>query len=81
MSPDLEPLIASDEGIAAFEGIVKSMQHLARYNQQLVGNWTYFEAGTTYCNISWGGMQKYLKKLGSYMRGKLHHSATPCVVS
>jgi multiple sugar transport system substrate-binding protein len=81
MAPDLDPLIASDEGVAALEDMIRSTAHLARYNQQLVGNWKFFEAGTTYCNIGWGGMQKFLNKPGGRMRGKLRHSATPGITT
>lgn len=80
MSPDLVPQIASDEGVAALEDMIRASEVLYPYAQTagLFENWQHFSKGNTYCNIGWGGTQKYLNRAGSPMRGKLRFGPTPC---
>ena len=78
-SDDLIPQLAGDEGLAALEEMIAVTQYLIPDIQSvgLFSNWEKFAKGNIFCNIGWGGTQKYLNGPKSAMRGKLLHSPTP----
>jgi len=78
-SPDMTPQIASDPGIEALEEMKRATDHLhpASASLGLFGNWERFGKGDIYCNIGWGGTQKFLNAPGSDMRGKMEYGPTP----
>ncbi|MFK7962356.1 MAG: ABC transporter substrate-binding protein [Burkholderiaceae bacterium] len=78
-SDTLVPQIASDEGVQALEEMIRVSQYLAPEADRLglFENWTRFAKGDVYCNIGWGGSQKFLNGPESAMRGKLSFGSTP----
>lgn len=79
LSIDLEPQIASDAGIAALEEMIRATETLypeAR-SAGLFDNWAHYGEGNTFCNIGWGGSQKYLNGPKSKMRGRMVYGPTP----
>jgi multiple sugar transport system substrate-binding protein len=78
-SPEMKPQIASAEGVAALEDMIRATEHLAPEVTELglFENWERFSQGDIYCNIGWGGTQKYLNSQLSPMRGNLIFGQTP----
>ncbi len=79
LSSDLVPQIASDEGVSALEDMIRVTEFLypkAR-TAGLFDNWVHYGEGRTYCNIGWGGTQKYLNGPHSAMRGRMVYGPTP----
>lgn len=78
-SDDLVPQIAGSEGVAALEEMIAVTKYLIPEVRSvgLFANWEKFAKGNVYCNIGWGGTQKYLNGPKSKIRGKLAHSPTP----
>jgi multiple sugar transport system substrate-binding protein len=78
-SVDLEPQIASKEGVQALEELI----HVTRFlppetaTLGLFENWERFGKGNVYCNIGWGGTQKYLNSEKSQMKGRMIYGPTP----
>ena len=79
LKDDLTPQIANDEGISALEDLISTSKSLTKGSQTngLFDNWREFAEGDSYCNIGWGGTQKYLNSDKSKIRGKLLHTTTP----
>ncbi|MEM8792218.1 MAG: extracellular solute-binding protein [Pseudomonadota bacterium] len=79
LSADLEPQIASDEGVAALEDMIRATEMLYPQARSagLFDNWAHYGEGNTYCNIGWGGSQKYLNGPQSRMRGRMVYGPTP----
>lgn len=78
-APDMEPQINNEAGVAALEELIAASRHLypeARTNG-LFDNWKAFASGRIFCNIGWGGTQKFLNGPESAVRGKLAFSPTP----
>lgn len=78
-SPEMEPQIASDAGVEALEEMIRATRNLcpeATY-LGLFDNWERYSRGDIYCNIGWGGTQKYLNREGSKMRGNMVFGPTP----
>ena len=76
---EMEPLIASDAGVAALEEMIAVTEHLkpsASY-LDLFGNWKAYAEGNTYANFGWGGSQKYFNGPTSNIRGKVLSGTTP----
>lgn len=78
-SEEMNSQIATDEGIAALEDMIRSNDHLHpdASNLQFTNNWDEFAKGKTYCNIGWGGAQKVYNVKGSALRGHLRYGPTP----
>jgi multiple sugar transport system substrate-binding protein len=78
-SPEMKPQIASDQGVAALEDMIRATESLAPEASDLglFENWERFSRGDVYCNIGWGGTQKYLNRPHSPMRGNLVYGQTP----
>lgn len=76
---ELEPQIDSEAGLAALEELIaasKSLYPAARSNG-LFANWEAFAKGNVFCNIGWGGTQKYLNGEASAIKGRLAFGPTP----
>lgn len=73
------PLINSEAGIAALESIITSTANLYpnALTNGLVDNWEAFAEGNMFCNIGWGGSQKFFNREGSKIRGDLIYGTTP----
>ena len=78
-STEMEPQIAGDEGVAALEEMIKATAHLCpeAATLGLFENWERFGRGDVFCNIGWGGSQKYLMGDQSTMRGNMVYGQTP----
>ena len=78
-TPDMTPQIASDQGIAALEEMIAATAHLAPETGMLglFENWERFGRGDVFCNIGWGGTQKYLMGPASAMRDNMVYGQTP----
>ncbi len=76
---DMTPQIASDEGVCALEDMIRASQYLSPEapNLGLFDNWERYSRGNVYCNIGWGGSQKYLNGPSSKMRGSIVYGPTP----
>lgn len=79
LSEDMEPQIASDQGVEALNELIAASNHLVpeATTNGLFDNWKRFEQGDVYCNIGWGGTQKYLNRPESAIRGNLAFGPTP----
>jgi len=79
LSPTLVPQMDGDAGVEALEEMIRATAHLvpAAGSLGLFENWERFERGDVFCNIGWGGTQKYLHRRGSHMRDRLVHGPTP----
>ncbi|MBX2808389.1 MAG: extracellular solute-binding protein [Cellvibrionaceae bacterium] len=75
----LTPQINNAAGIAALEEMVaiSSYLHPKTASDGLFDNWATFAAGKTFCNIGWGGSQKYFNSDKSSVRGKLYYAPAP----
>lgn len=79
LSQDLTPQIAGDAGVTALEELIRVTQHLdpATATLGLFENWERYAKGNIYCNIGWGGSQKYLNGPNSQMRNRMIFGPTP----
>jgi multiple sugar transport system substrate-binding protein len=76
---DMNPQINNEAGVAAAEELVAATKTLypgARSNG-LFENFEAFGQGDKFCNIGWGGTQKYLNSEKSKVKGKLAFGPTP----
>ena len=76
------PMINSPPARAALEALVESSKNLypeASANG-LVANWKAFAKGNIFCNIGWGGSQKFFNGPNSGVRGNLVYGVTPGLV-
>lgn len=79
LTDDLEPQINNEAGVAALAELVEASNHLypgARTNG-LFENFEAFGEGDKFCNIGWGGTQKYLNSDKSKIKGNLAFGNTP----
>ncbi len=79
LDDDLNPQINNEAGVQALEELVAASKHLypgARTNG-LFENFEAFGQGDKFCNIGWGGTQKFLNSDKSKVKGKLAHGPTP----
>ena len=63
-SSDANPLVDSEQGVSALEELISVSDYLhpKAFSNGLFENWEMYAKGNVYCNIGWGGTQKYLKK-------------------
>lgn len=76
---DMHPQINNDAGVKALEELTEASKYLypgARSNG-LFENFQAFGAGGKFCDIGWGGTQKYLNSDKSSVRGKLAYGPMP----
>lgn len=78
-TPDMEPQIASDQGVAALEDMIRATESLCPEVNRLglFENWERYSRGDVFCNIGWGGSQKFLNGPASKMRGNMLYGPTP----
>lgn len=76
---DLTPQLATDAGLAALRELMDVTQYLIPDARSvgLFSNWEKFAQGNIYCNIGWGGTQKYLNGPDSQIRDTLVHAPMP----
>jgi multiple sugar transport system substrate-binding protein len=79
LSESLVPQINSDAGLEALEEMIRASESLAPETRTLglFENWERFSEGNVYCNIGWGGTQKYLNSDKSKVRGRMLYGPTP----
>jgi multiple sugar transport system substrate-binding protein len=76
---DMEPQINNEGGVEALAELVAASQYLypgARSNG-LFENFEAYGEGDKFCNIGWGGTQKFLNSEKSKVRGRLAFGPTP----
>lgn len=75
---NLYPNINNDAGVAALTELIKASAHQTEGSATngLFDNWADFSKGNIFCDIGWGGTQKYLLKQPG-MRNNLVHGALP----
>lgn len=76
---NLNPQINSVVGVQALNELIKTSSYLypqAKSNG-LFENWEAFAEGNIFCNIGWGGTQKYLNGDNSKLRNDLAFGPTP----
>lgn len=79
LDDDLNPQINNDAGVKALEEMVAASKYLypgARTNG-LFENFEAFGQGDKFCNIGWGGTQKFLNSDKSSIKGKMAYGPTP----
>ncbi|MFK7815511.1 MAG: extracellular solute-binding protein [Gammaproteobacteria bacterium] len=75
----LSPQINNESGVKALSELVATSNYLypnAKTNG-LFENWEAFAEGNMFCNIGWGGTQKYLNGKNSKIRNNLAFGPTP----
>ncbi|MFK8027329.1 MAG: extracellular solute-binding protein [Gammaproteobacteria bacterium] len=75
----LKPQINSQAGVKALEELINTTKYLypESTTNGLFDNWEAFSQGNMFCNIGWGGTQKYLNKPNSKIRDNLAFGPTP----
>jgi len=79
LDDDLNPQINNDAGVEALEELIAASAHQypgARTNG-LFENFEAYGAGDKFCNIGWGGTQKFLNSDKSNVRGRMAFGPTP----
>ncbi|WP_208352146.1 extracellular solute-binding protein [Pseudaestuariivita rosea] len=76
---DMTPVIDTATGVQALDEMKRASEHLYPYAQSagLFDNWRLFSEGDVYCNIGWGGSQKYFNRALSPVKGKLTYAQLP----
>ena len=79
LDDNLEPIIDNDAGVLALEQLITASQYQAPGSRTygLFENWREYSQGHCYCNIGWGGTQKYLNGTNSKIRQHLLYSPLP----
>ena len=74
----MRPNINNDAGVAALEEMIAASQNLApgAASNGIFENWKAFDHGNIFCNMGWGGTQKYLRST-PIMRDNLIISSLP----
>ncbi|MGH1485656.1 MAG: extracellular solute-binding protein [Cellvibrionaceae bacterium] len=73
------PQINNAAGISALEDMIKVSQYLHPKTDSdgLFENWATFGENQTFCNIGWGGSQKYFNSDKSKVKDNLYYGPTP----
>ncbi len=79
LDENMQPQIDSHKGIEALDELITASknQYPGAPTDGLFDNWQAFAQGNIFCNIGWGGTQKYLNGPKSKVRGKLAFGPTP----
>jgi len=79
LDSSMEPQINNQAGIEALEDLIAVSSHLDPKTRTdgLFENWKSFSNGKTFCDIGWGGSQKFFNQPSSGVRGKLAFGPTP----
>jgi multiple sugar transport system substrate-binding protein len=75
----MNPQIEQAGSIEALHELIRATRFLAPNvtKNGLFENFKSYAEGNTYCNLGWGGTQKYLQSPFSQMRDKVQHSPMP----
>ncbi len=78
-SEEMVSQINSAEGCAALEDMIRSAEflHPSATSSKFSETWQRFAEGRSYCNIGWGGAQKYYNQAGSAVKDRLSYGPTP----
>jgi len=76
---DFNIRINSAEGIAALEELIQVSEYLhpSVSSNGLFENWRVYSRGDVFCNIGWGGTQKFMNGKDSAVKGNLIHHTPP----
>ena len=74
-----DPQINNQAGIAALQAMldVSAYLHPNTASDNLFDNWNTFGQNQTFCNIGWGGSQKYFNSQQSKVKNNLYYASTP----
>ena len=75
----LNPQVNNSAGISALEELISLSNYLYPLadSNGLFENWEAFSEGNAFCNIGWGGTQKYLNGPNSKMKNNILFGPTP----
>ncbi|MBX2884001.1 MAG: extracellular solute-binding protein [Granulosicoccus sp.] len=78
LADDMRPLVDTDQGIEALRELIAATEYQTpeSLTNGLFENWEDFSQGKAFCNIGWGGTQKYLMSQAA-MRDNLIHTPLP----
>jgi len=76
---DFQPQLTTPESVAALQSLIDASESLepSAKNNGLFDNFNSFAEGNKYCNIGWGGTQKYLTSGRSKVSNKLSFGLLP----
>ena len=76
---NMQPLINSQIGINTLEAMIQITPYLAPKNNNaaLFENFSLYSAGNIYCNIGWGGTQKYITQNNATLANDILHTPMP----
>lgn len=76
---NLKPQINNEAGVKALEELIAASKYLSpnATTNGLFDNWKEFSNGNIFCDIGWGGTQKYLNSNQSKIRDNLEFGPTP----
>ena len=76
---DFRPQIDVDEGVVALEEMIGASKYLTKgaRTHTLFENWDDFATGNVFCDVGWGGTQKYLRQRIDGGDEALLHAALP----
>lgn len=76
---EINPQINSEQGIKALEELLEITRYLSPHvvDSGLFKNWKEFSKGQSFCNIGWGGTQKYIRINNPKLDEKIIHAMTP----
>ena len=79
LDDNLKPQINNEAGVKALEELIRASKHQSpkATTNGLFDNWKDFSSGNIFCDIGWGGTQKYLNSNKSNIRGDLKFGPTP----
>ena len=75
----LKPQISNHAGIEALAELIETTKYLYKDSKTngLFDNWEAFAEGNMFCNIGWGGTQKYLNGPDSNVKDNLAYAPSP----
>lgn len=76
---NLRPQINNEAGVTALQEMIDISPYLHPNTAAdgLFANWETFSKGNTFCNIGWGGSQKFFNGEKSAIKGKLYYAPAP----
>ncbi|MEM7254034.1 MAG: extracellular solute-binding protein [Pseudomonadota bacterium] len=79
LDEEMGPQIDREAGTEALAELIAASRYLhpGTHAMGLFENWRRFAEGNTFCNIGWGGTQKFLNGPHSKVRGRLAFGTTP----
>jgi len=79
LDSSMDPQINNEAGIEALDDLIRVSSYLDPKTRTdgLFENWKSFSNGKIFCDIGWGGSQKYFNQPSSGVRGKLSFGPTP----